>query len=289
MNSLDLTFDKLSTHLQIPHFLFLRKCVAIREQLRLMGYPNEKVVIRNIPVGSRNYYLCFPELCHAFQYQVEKNEAGEIIKVISLSTLRTGEEVANYKEMQQEGDDPGFIAEIYPVVMPSSIELHVYEDEKITFLPTERYLANIVYGEAAISELENNSKQIFVTKDQISEWLKKHHDFYWSLQEDWNVAAYQSFQNLYCSFQDLAFDFQHMAMAQQTVDEYLPFDEDWLMKYDRLYFCALQGWGFDFEVFHEDPYILEKDEGPLYLVGEEFKWLFLFAKLFNMEKNRNAY
>ena len=248
-----------------------------------MGYPKATVQIRNIPVGSEQYYLCYPELCSAFKYIVKKNEVGKILEVISLSILYAKEEVSNYKEMQQEGDDPGFIAEIYPVVMPSLIELHIFDDEKITFLPTERYLANAARAKAAIGELENNSKQIFITKDQISAWLNKHHDFYWSLQEDWNVAAYQSFQNLYCSFQDLANNFQHMARAQQAMIEYQPFDAEWLEKYDRLYFCALMGWGDDYEVFHEDPFILESNFGQLYLVGEEFKGLFHFSRLFNRE------
>lgn len=70
------------------------------------------------------------------------------------------------------------------------------------------------------------------------------------------------------------------------MDEYKPFDEDWLEKYNHLYFTALMSWESGYEVFHDDPFILKQEFSNLYLVGEEFKGLFEFSKLFQSEQER---
>lgn len=95
-NKISLNNQKWANYFNIPKFLFLRKCVVIREKLQLMGYPNSKLQIRNIPVGSENYYTCFSECCYAAGYQVQKNERGEVIDVIPFSQLKLEEEVEDY-------------------------------------------------------------------------------------------------------------------------------------------------------------------------------------------------
>ena len=77
-----------------------------------------------------------------------------------------------------------------------------------------------------------------------------------------------------------------MIKAQQAVDEYKPFDEDWLEKYNRLYFTALMGWESGYEVFHNDPFILKQEFSNLHLVGEEFRGVYEFPRLFKLEDER---
>ena len=276
-----------ASYFNIPRFLFLRKCAAIREQLQLMGYPNSKLQIRNIPVGSKNYYLCYPEQCYALGYQVKKNEAGDVMEVVNLSFLRVKEEVREYQELPEDNEWHFLLfKEAYPIAEPSSLEVHVFEDEKIKFKPTTLYRTNAESANAAVEELENNSKQIFITKSEISAWLKKHRNFYWTLQDYWNVLAFRPFQLLYATFQYLSNDFENMKKAQQAVDEYRPIDEDWLYKYDRLYYCATSSLRDSYQVFHEAPFILQQHGSQLYLVGEEFKGLYEFPKLFRSEEDR---
>lgn len=254
-----------------------------------MGYPETTFRIRNIPVGSERYYLCYPERCYAQGYYVKKNEAGEIIEIVSLSFLRVEEEIREYRELSEDNEDHFiWIKQSYPTAEPSSLEIYVYDDEKINFIATDAYLAKVARAKAALAELENNNKDIFVTKEQIIAWLMKHHDLYWLLQHEWNVLAYQSFQKLYFMFQYFADDFQHMAKAQQAVNEYKPFDEDWLYKYDRLYFTALMGWENGYEVFHEDPFILKQETSNIHLVAEGFGALMNYAKLFTKEYHRGT-
>jgi hypothetical protein len=277
----------LSYDFQIPRFLFLRKCVDIREQLRLMGYPNATAQIRNIPMGSENYYLCYPELSAAYGYQVKKNDVGEIVEIINQSEIRLKEEVQQFIDVIAEPDEDDYIYDkIYPTADPSPIEFYVYEDEKLDFQASEFYIIKVIATIQAINEIENDSVQIFVTVTQITEWLERHRELYWSMQLDFNVLAFKAFQTLYFWLQFIADDFKHMEKAQQAVDEYKPFDEDWLGKYDRLYFTALMGWESGYEVFHDDPFIIKQEFSNLHLIGEEFKGLCEFPKLFLLEYNR---
>ena len=277
------------THFKIPHFLFLRKCVAIREQLQLMGYPNSKLQIRNIPVGSKNYYACFSECCYAAGYKVINNGRGEVIDVIPFSKLRLEVEVEDYQEVSI--DDPDYYlhdSSVYPTAEPRNVELYVYDDEKIDFITSTDYILKKIQAAQAINEIENESAQFFVTTTQITTWLERHYELYWSMQLDYNVLAFLTFQNLYSQFQYLADDFKHMEKAQQAVDEYKPFDEAWLEKYDRLYFCALMGWECGYEIFHDDPFILKQEFSSIHLVGKEFGALNKFAKLFITEYYRST-
>jgi predicted site-specific integrase-resolvase len=57
-----------------------------------MGYPNATSQIRNIPVGSERYYLCYPALSAAYGYQVKKNDAGEIVEIVNQSEDKTFEQ-----------------------------------------------------------------------------------------------------------------------------------------------------------------------------------------------------
>lgn len=285
--------QEVAKYFQIPHYLFLRKCVAIREQLQLMGYPNSKLQIRNIPVGSANYYACFTECCRASGYKVQKNEKGEVTAVIPFSKLKFEEE--EIEENEEASEEVGSEDELvdyfhdlatYTIVEPSNVELYVYDDEKIDFIASTDYTLKKIQAAQAIDEIENESAQIFVNTTQITAWIKRHHDFYWSMEMDYNVLAFRPFQNLYYWFQFLADNFKKIEKAQQAVDEYKPFDEAWLYKYDRLYYCALMGWGDFYEVFHDDPFILKREFDNLYLVGEEFKGLYYFSKLFLQEEKR---
>jgi hypothetical protein len=143
----------LARYFQIPHFLFLRKCVAIREQLQLMGFPNSKLQIRNIPVGSENYYACFTECCYASGYKVQKNEKGEVTDVIPFSKLKMEEEFEEDEEESEEEDDSDddlFGLDVYSIAEPSNVELYVHDDEKIDFLPTKSYLTKVKKAHAAL-------------------------------------------------------------------------------------------------------------------------------------------
>ena len=284
-----MTFHTLHTHFNISHFLFLRKCIAIRTELRLMGYPNSKLQIRNIPVGSENHYACFTDCCSASGYKVQKNESGEVIDVIPFSKLKIEEEVEDYEE-GSEDDPDDYLHEriVYPIADPRNVELYVYDDEKIDFIASTDYILKKIQAEQAINEIENDSAQIFVTVPEITAWVARHYELYWSMQLDYNMFAFRPFQILYFWLQFIADDFEHMEKAQQAVKEYKPFDEAWLEKYDRFYFCALMGWEYGYEIFHEDPFILKQEFSSIHLVGKEFGALNKFAKLFVTEYYRGT-
>lgn len=242
-------------------------------------------------MGSENYYLCYPHLCYACGYIVKRNEAGEIIEIVNQSALKIKKEVDEYEQTLE--DDPDyinlkFLNEFYPIAEPDSIELYVYDYEKITFRETAEYNLKKIQAEQAIAEITDSYKQIFVTKEEIEAWISRHHDFYWTLQYDWNTLAFRPFQSLYFWFQYIADDFKHIRKAQQAVNEYIPFDEAWLVKYDRLYFTALMGWESGYEVFHEAPFILKQEFGNIHLIGEEFRALFEFPRLFAKEYYRGT-
>ncbi|KAA3651995.1 MAG: hypothetical protein DWP98_01905 [Bacteroidetes bacterium] len=254
-----------------------------------MGMPVTKFQIRNLPVGSEKYYLCFSEVGKYHKYIVHKNERGEITEVVNQSTIDAENEVKEYRTMPVTHERYYLKNHsIYPTAEPSSTEIYVYDDEKITFRETAEYNLKKIQAEQAIAEITNSYKQIFVTKEEIEAWISRHHDFYWTLQYDWNTLAFRPFQSLYFWFQYIADDFKHIRKAQQAVNEYIPFDEAWLVKYDRLYFTALMGWESGYEVFHEAPFILKQEFGNIHLIGEEFRGLYEFSRLFAKEYYRGT-
>jgi hypothetical protein len=131
--------------------------------------------------------------------------------------------------------------------------------------------------------LENDLNDIFLNPKEIQQWLKKHHTFYWSLQLDWNYKAFSRFQSLYFNLRYGADYLVQAATAKEAVEEYIPFDDDWLYKYDRFYYCKFSGFGSSYKVWSEDPFILEQTYQSIYLVGEEFKYLYQFSVMFERE------
>jgi hypothetical protein len=47
-------------------------------------------------------------------------------------------------------------------------------------ITTETYIFNVIEAIQVRNEIENNSTQIFINKEEIEDWLKRHAHFYWS-------------------------------------------------------------------------------------------------------------
>lgn len=249
-----------------------------------MSSQNTRLEIRNIPFGSNRFWLCYPDFCFAYAYNVVRDKSGKIIQIVSQSELNFKNEVKKYLEMPE--DDPLYYLrddEIYPNAEPSHSELYVFKDEKLNFKPNEEFKLKKQLTEKAISEIEVNSKMIFVNVNNIQSWLERHHDFYWSLQMDWNVLAFKAFQGLYTNLKFISNDFQHLPVVRQALLEYVPFDEDWLIRYDRIFYCKILFRFDSYEIWNEHPFIVKQISSELYLVGEEFKSLYDFSITYNRE------
>jgi hypothetical protein len=47
-------------------------------------------------------------------------------------------------------------------------------------ITTETYIFNVIEAIQVRNEIENNSTQIFINKEEIEDWLKRRAHFYWS-------------------------------------------------------------------------------------------------------------
>lgn len=186
-------------------------------------------------------------------------------------------------------DDPDYYLHdptVYPIADPINIELYVYDDEKIDFIATTNFTLKKIQAAQAIDAIENDSFKIFITKDEIESWLNVHYDFYWSLQNDWNNLAFKKFQNLYSKFQYLEDNFEFIDQAKIAVEEYQPFNDEWLNKYNRLFYAGIIFYPDFYEVWNDNPFILMEGCSNVFLVGDEFKCLYDFTQFYSNEINR---
>jgi hypothetical protein len=91
---------------------------------------------------------------------------------------------------------------------------------------------------------------------------------------------------MYFNLQYVADYLIHASTAKEAVEEYIPFDDDWLYKYDRFYYCKFSGFGPGYKVWSEDPFILKTGYLSLHFVGEEFKYMYQFPFMFDREIKR---
>ena len=277
--------NKIS-YFSLPYFTFLRKCVNVRQELILMGYSVPIVQIRNLPVGSDNFYICYPFVTHAQAVTVERDSSGNITAVHDkLLYDQFQEEVDSYIEVQSNPDDYCFdLVDTYPTALLNPLDIYAFSDEKIGFTLTKNYLSKVKKAQAALKELENEEGKIFLDHHLVQQWVDKHHDFYWSIQLDWNMKKLSDFQLRFFYMHWLVKDIAFFPRIHKALLEYEPLDEDWVWKASelggRLYGCDI----WLFELFDEKPFMLKQIDRELYLYGEVYQSIFNFATTYTREK-----
>jgi len=223
-----------------------------------MGKPVESIQLRNIPIGSESYYLCYPELCIASAYQVEKNEQGQIIKARNLQTDKVNQEAEEFIDLLLE-EEAYSTEEPYPIADPTSIEFYVYEDERNSFQKTTAYNRKKKLCKAAIKELENNKRQIFLKLPALQEWLKKHRSFYWSLQLDWNIKAFHQFQGIYLWLYWISKALIELPTIKSALENYMPFKNDWIKEHQLFYYTNYSFSPNHYQIWMKEPFILKQN------------------------------
>jgi len=277
----------ISQLFNISYFAFLRKYAAVKKEFQLMNYGITRFEVRNIPIGSDRFYVCFPQCCLAHGYDAIRNKKGEVIELINRQEAKFQEEVDSYIDMTAEPEEEHVLVEnTYPTADPYYRGIYIYEDEKLNFQPGNSFLAKKEKAAAAVNELRNNEGSIFLNVKQLRAWLRKHSSFYWGLQLQWNYKAFSEFYHWYFHLQFLAEEIDNTLTAKQAVEEYIPFDDDWLYKYDRFFYCKFNFQHREYSIWSENPFILEQTYQSIYLVGEEFKYLYKFSIMFERETKR---
>ena len=271
----------------LPHFTFLRKCAAIKKELHGMGFTEATIQVKNLPLGSNRYWLCYPDLASAYAYKVTKDEQGQLVAISNPSEARFQDHVDEFIEMLVDtGETFLFYENYYPIADPTSIEFYVYEDEKNGFEPSTPYLRKVKKAKEAVDELENESKQIFLTVKKLEDWLGKFKNFYWSLQLDWNYKGLHQFQGLYQWLQMLADDLGQLSYAREALAVYQPKDNEWLAKFDS---ASNNHFGFDHKAYQfwlKVPFILKQKGREFYLIGKEFETIYQFSLVYELESKR---
>jgi hypothetical protein len=277
--------NKIS-YFSLQYFTFLRKCAFIRRELHLMGYTNTKVQIRNLPIGSDNYYICYSFSGYAQAVTVERDRIGNIIAVHDkLFYDRFQEDVDNYISAQTDPEDVMFgLDHTYPTALLNPLDIYAFSDEKIGFTLTKNYLSKVKKAQAALKELENEEGKIFLDHHLVQQWVDKHHDFYWSIQLDWNMKKLSDFQLRFFYMHWLVKDIAFFPRIHKALLEYKPLDEDWYWRAAELggtyYGCDM----WLFEVFDEKPFMLKQIDREFYLYGEVYQSIFTFTEMYKREK-----
>jgi hypothetical protein len=269
----------------LPYITFLRKCVKIKQALIVMGDSDFEVKIRNLPVGSDNYYICYLIEPHVQPVFVERDSSGNIIAVhdkLLYDWFQDG--VDDYIAAQTDPEAAMFGLDSYPIAEPMTLDIYAYSDEKIDFIPTKSYLTKVKKAQAALKELENEEGKIFLDHHLVQQWVAKHRAFYWSIQLDWNMKKLKVFQQRFDSMNWLNKDIGFYSRIKKALAAYKPLDEDWVWKASklggRLYGCDI----WLFEIFDERPFMIKEIGREFYLYGEVYQSIFNFATIYTREK-----
>jgi hypothetical protein len=126
------------------------------------------------------------------------------------------------------------------------IDISVYKDEKVNFIPTSTYNFINKKSISAINEIQqfNNSE---ILKEEIITWIKKYEDLYNSL--NWRNNFYKNHYSFYWLYSRIYEIYKFLEIENEAkigVDEFKSIDINneidllkWLVKYEHLYYELL--------------------------------------------------
>ena len=282
-----LYFTPAITYFSLPYYTFLRKCVVIRHQLQQYGDPKAEVKIRNLPQGSGHYYICYLISAHVQAIWVERDAQGKVVAVHDkFLTPKFQNQVNDFiNGTALPTKQVSYLEGTFPTARPNALDLYTYKDEKLGFKADNKYRQKVKYAEDAVQALKNEQAQIILNPDRLNHWIEKHQSFYWSLQMDWDIKAFQPFFNLFATLKYLQSELHYLARIQKALTSYVSLDETWFSEASDLnsshYFYS---GSWNCEVHDESPFTLKVIDREIYLQGEAFETIFKFTEIYDKER-----
>jgi hypothetical protein len=172
--------------------------------------------------------------------------------------------------------------------MHLNMELYFGDDERADFKPSNEYMMTLQNCINAYEELINDEKQILTGKD-INDWVMKHALLYKEVVDEYMLFKFNEFKWLYFILEDIIEKLKYYELAKKALksfldDSYPDLWYKWLCDYDRLFFCHLMGFNYEFiEIDGEKKgcKFAISSFPNLYFKGDDFLAISEFVKLYN--------
>lgn len=165
------------------------------------------------------------------------------------------------------------------------LDLVFGDDEKADFIASTDYKMSVYNCNSAYAELISEEIKILTSKD-VSDWLFNHSSLYKEVKDKYLFFRFNDFRILYLVLENIFDQLQYYNVVKKALASFNSSDsasiQQWLADYDRLYFCKLFPFGYDFTDIDE----LNKTMkficySNLYVKGQDFISILKFNKLFN--------
>lgn len=241
--------------------VFLEKLSYIFNQVKLGGGKGY-LRIKQHKKQTDTYYLLLQIFRYANKFIIEEKE-GNIIKIYGTKIKTSKDDIENL----------------------SPLEIFFGDDEKIEFKPSNEYVMKIYRCTNAYEELVNDKIQI-LTREDISQWLKKHTLLYEEVKEEYLLFKYNDFRSLFFMFDYLLEELQNYNEVKMALKSFTDSNvnslHQWLVDYNRLAFCRV----LSFESSFSDIDIANKTlkynyRSNIYFKGDYFLAIVKFNELYH--------
>ena len=241
--------------------VFLEKLSYIFNQVKLGGGKGY-LRIKQHKKQTDTYYLLLQIFRYANKFIIEEKE-GNIIKIYGTKIKISKDDIENL----------------------SPLEIFFGDDEKIEFKPSNEYVMKIYRCTNAYEELVNDKIQI-LTREDISQWLKKHTLLYEEVKEEYLLFKYNDFRSLFFMFDYLLEELQNYNEVKMALKSFTDSNvnslHQWLVDYNRLAFCRV----LSFESSFSDIDVANKTlkynyRSNIYFKGDDFLAIVKFNELYH--------
>ena len=241
--------------------VFLEKLSYIFNQVKLGGGKGY-LRIKQHKKQTDTYYLLLQIFRYANKFIIEEKE-GNIIKIYGTKIKTSKDDIENL----------------------SPLEIYFGDDEKIEFKPSNEYVMKIYRCTNAYEELVNDKIQI-LTREDISQWLKKHTLLYEEVKEEYLLFKYNDFRSLFFMFDYLLEELQNYNEVKMALKSFTDSNvnslHQWLVDYNRLAFCRV----LSFESSFSDIDVANKTlkynyRSNIYFKGDDFLAIVKFNELYH--------
>ena len=241
--------------------VFLEKLSYIFNQVKLGGGKGY-LRIKQHKKQTDTYYLLLQIFRYANKFIIEEKE-GNIIKIYGTKIKTSKDDIENL----------------------SPLEIFFGDDEKIEFKPSNEYVMKIYRCTNAYEELVNDKIQI-LTREDISQWLKKHTLLYEEVKEEYLLFKYNDFRSLFFMFDYLLEELQNYNEVKMALKSFTDSNvnslHQWLVDYNRLAFCRV----LSFESSFSDIDVANKTlkynyRSNIYFKGDDFLAIVKFNELYH--------
>lgn len=261
VDMLDLILDDSYTYFGASKKVFIAKLSFIFNRYISAG-GRSYLEIKQHKKHENWYSLLMPLFNKSYRFIIEDND-GEITNIKSSKKSRSRNAIEGL----------------------TLVDLVFGDDEKADFIASTDYTMSVYNCNSAYAELISEEIKILTSKD-VSDWLFNHASLYKEVKDKYLFFRFNDFRILYLVLENIFDQLQYYNVVKKAMATFNISDSasirQWLADYDRLYFCKLFPFGYDFtdidEINKTMKFICYSN---LYMKGLDFLSIIKFNELFN--------